>query len=61
MDTPTIIVARTDALGAKLIDSNIDPMDHPWILGIYDPYNPTKMLTFPEAGKAKIKSKFQGK
>jgi len=27
MGTPLVIVARTDALGAKLIDSNIDPID----------------------------------
>jgi isocitrate lyase len=28
-----VIIARTDALSAKLIDSNIDPLDHPFILG----------------------------
>lgn len=28
------IVARTDALGAKFIDNNVDPTDHPWILGV---------------------------
>jgi isocitrate lyase len=36
METPLIIIARTDGLSAKLIDSNIDSVDHPWILGIYD-------------------------
>lgn len=51
MATPLCIVARCDGLSAKLIDSNIDPLDHPWILGVYDPYNPTELLTFPEAGK----------
>lgn len=34
------IVARTDALSAKMIDSNIDPVDHPFILGVVDPKNP---------------------
>jgi isocitrate lyase len=33
MGTETIIVARTDAEGATLLDSNIDPRDHPFILG----------------------------
>jgi len=27
MGTELIILARTDALGAKLIDSNVDPVD----------------------------------
>ncbi|ACG74318.1 malate synthase A [Anaeromyxobacter sp. K] len=31
MDVPTIIVARTDAEGAKLIMSDIDPYDHPYL------------------------------
>jgi isocitrate lyase len=51
MDTPTIVVARCDGLGAKLIDSNIDPLDHPWIMGINDPFNTKTLVTFPEAGK----------
>ena len=46
-----MIVARSDGLGAKLLDSNIDPLDHPWILGCNDPFNPNKLVTFPEAGK----------
>eukprot|EP00906_Rhabdomonas_costata_P003219 RCo004919 len=33
MGTETIIVARTDAEAATLLDSNIDPRDHPFILG----------------------------
>jgi len=36
MSSELIIVARTDALGARLIDSNIDPIDHPYILGVTD-------------------------
>lgn len=33
LGTETIIVARTDAEAASLLDSNIDPRDHPFILG----------------------------
>ena len=51
MACPLVVIARTDALGATLIDSNIDPDDHPWILGQVDPANPDILLTFPEAGE----------
>lgn len=33
MGSETYIVARTDAEAATLIDSNVDPRDHPFILG----------------------------
>ncbi|MCC5892125.1 isocitrate lyase [Exiguobacterium sp.] len=33
MGVPTIIVARTDAHAANLITSDIDPIDHPFIVG----------------------------
>ena len=33
MGAEIFIVARTDALDAKYLDSNIDPLDHPHILG----------------------------
>jgi len=55
-----VIVARTDALSAKLIDSNIDPTDHPFIMGCVDPLNPQKLSTYPEAGAEAIKTKFSG-
>jgi len=32
-NTPLVIVARTDAEAATMIDSNIDPTDHPFIKG----------------------------
>jgi len=32
-NTPLVIVARTDAEAATMIDSNIDPADHPFIKG----------------------------
>jgi isocitrate lyase len=35
MNNELMVVARTDALSAKLIDSNICPVDHPWILGMH--------------------------
>jgi isocitrate lyase len=34
MGNELMVVARTDALSAKLIDSNISAVDHPWIMGI---------------------------
>lgn len=40
MGTELVLVSRTDALGAKLIDCNIDPIDHPYILGVVDPKHP---------------------
>jgi isocitrate lyase len=33
MGASTVIIARTDAEAATLLDSNIDPRDHPFILG----------------------------
>jgi len=33
MGTDTLIVSRTDAEAATLIDSNVDERDHPYILG----------------------------
>lgn len=39
MGSELVLVARTDALSAVFIDSNIDPVDHPFILGSVDPKN----------------------
>ena len=36
MNCDLVLVARTDALSANLLDSNIDPVDHPFIVGITD-------------------------
>merc|ERR1711953_212503 len=33
LNSPLVIVARTDAEAATLLDSNIDPIDHPHIKG----------------------------
>merc|ERR1712217_184862 len=33
LNTPLVLVARTDAEAATMIDSNIDPVDHPFIKG----------------------------
>ena len=37
MGANTVIVARTDAEAATLLDSNIDGRDHPFILGVTTP------------------------
>jgi isocitrate lyase len=31
LDVPTILIARTDATGARLITSNVDPIDRPFL------------------------------
>jgi len=41
MGTDTLIVARTDTFSGKFLDCNIDKVDHPFILGVIDPENPT--------------------
>lgn len=51
MGTDLIILARTDALSAKLIDSNVDPVDQPYILGLCAD---GKERTYPNAGVAAI-------
>ncbi|KAI9224928.1 isocitrate lyase [Blastocladiella britannica] len=37
MGTDTILVARTDAEAATLLQNNIDPRDHPFVLGCSNP------------------------
>merc|ERR1719355_392028 len=37
LNTQLVIVARTDAEAATMIDSNIDPVDHPHIKGATNP------------------------
>jgi isocitrate lyase len=54
------IVARTDALSAKLIDNNVDPVDHPFIIGAIDANDSKKEGTFVESGIEAIKRKFSG-
>jgi len=60
MGVDLVIVARTDALDAKLLDNNADPVDHPYILGCVDRNDLTKLATFVEAGIAAIRAKFAG-
>jgi len=52
-----VVIARTDALSAKLIDSNIDPIDQPYILGLCID---NEIRTFPEAGLKQIQKIFTG-
>ncbi len=37
MDVPTLIVARTDAESARLLTSDVDPRDHPFLTGERSP------------------------
>lgn len=54
------IVARTDSLDASFLDNNVDPIDHPWIMGCVDPADKTKTSTFVDAGLASIKKNLSG-
>ena len=51
MGCDLVLVYRTDALSATFLDNNIDPIDHPFILGCVDPNDDSKLYTFPEAGR----------
>ena len=53
MGCELVLVARTDSLNATFLDSNIDPLDHPFIMGCVDPLG-KKLMTFPEAGRLAI-------
>ena len=55
-----MIIARTDALSASFIDTDIDPLDHPYILGQVDSGKPEITMTFPEAGLKAIEKSFSG-
>lgn len=59
MGVGLVIMARTDALAAKYIDSNADHIDQPYILGVVDPACPSKLMTFVEAGRIYIESHFK--
>jgi len=47
----TVLVARTDAEAATLLDSNIDSRDHPFILGVTVPGLPSLEEVIDEARK----------
>lgn len=49
LGTDTILVARTDAEAANLLDSNIDGRDHPFILGVTNPSLPSLRDTLEQA------------
>ena len=55
-----VICARTDAMSATFLDSNVDPIDHPFILGCVDSTNNAKLLTFPQAGRVSILQQHRG-
>ena len=60
MGVDLVLVSRTDALSAVFLDSNIDPVDQPFILGCIDPKNLTELHTFPEAGRISIMQHYRG-
>jgi isocitrate lyase len=60
MGCDLVICARTDAMSATFLDSNIDPVDHPFILGVVDTNNRSKLFTFPQAGRLSILANFEG-
>jgi isocitrate lyase len=51
LGTNTILVARTDAEAATLLDSNVDKRDHPFILGVTTPGLASLNDTLEEAKK----------
>jgi isocitrate lyase len=51
MGTDTVIVARTDAEAATLLDSNVDHRDHPFILGATNPNSRSVNEIMAEAAK----------
>jgi isocitrate lyase len=55
MQCELVIVARTDSEAARFLDSNIDPRDHPFIIGEYtfhyDGVKYQQNLSFPDAVK----------
>lgn len=61
MGADICIVARTDSLDASFLDNNVDPIDHPWIMGCVDPNDLSKTATFVDAGLAAMKKNLSGK
>jgi isocitrate lyase len=55
---PLILVARTDAEAATLLDNNMDPRDHPFIIGATAD---GKESTYPKAVEAVLKQKGDAK
>jgi isocitrate lyase len=58
--TNLIIVARTDSEAAKLLDSNIDDRDHPFILGMTAPSLTSLGDTLSDAGERGMTELEQG-
>merc|ERR1712193_275500 len=63
LNSPLVLVGRTDAEAATMIDSNIDPVDHPHIKGATkkgtdkDWEERAGCMTFPDAVAAALKAK----
>ena len=54
MGAETILVARTDAEAATLLDSNIDPKDHAFILGSTNPSLESVQRLVDEASREQL-------
>ena len=52
-DVPTILVARTDASSAKLLTSDIDPADHPFLTGERTPEGFYRITGGPDSAIAR--------
>merc|ERR1712232_538230 len=59
LNSPLVVVARTDAEAATLLDSNIDPRDRPFIKGVTVP-GATSLIAATKAGEASGWSKAAG-
>jgi isocitrate lyase len=57
MGTETILIARTDSEAATLLDNNIDPRDHPFILGTTHVELPSLQQTIQDAEQRMISGK----
>ena len=50
MEVGLLIVARTDSEAAKYLDCNVDPRDHPFIVGVWsEGSGPEQTNSFPDA------------
>ena len=63
MKAETILIARTDASSATYIDSNVDPRDHPFIVGATVKMNKSlrdvlKMAQMRSASVRSVRSSF---
>ena len=64
MGANLVIIARTDAEAATLLDSNIDGRDHPFILGVTEPSLPSlqdALASAPQVQAAQVSAEWKAK